>query len=282
MTIIDGKAVAALVREQVAERVAALGEQGKRVGLATLLVGEDEASQVYVRSKHRAAAEVGMYSYDVEMNADVSQDDVVGQIESLNVDSNIDGMIVQLPLPGALDGNAAVEAIDPKKDADGLHPYNLGLVMLERPLAIPATPYGIMRLLEHYEIETEGKTAVVVGRSFLVGRPLGILLGSKGVDCTVIQAHSRTKNMAELTASADIVVAAVGRPEFITKDMVKPGATVIDVGINRTAEGLVGDVAYDEVSEVAGAITPVPGGVGPMTVASLLVNTVTLAESRST
>ncbi len=280
MTIFDGKAVAALVREQVAERVAALGEQGKRVGLATLLVGEDEASQVYVRSKHRAAAEVGMYSYDVEMTADVSQDDVIGQIESLNVDSNIDGMIVQLPLPGALDGNAAVEAIDPKKDADGLHPYNLGLVMLERPLAIPATPYGIMRLLDHYEIETAGKTAVVVGRSFLVGRPLGILLGSKGVDCTVIQAHSRTKDMAELTSSADIVVAAVGRPEFITKDMVKPGATVIDVGINRTSEGLVGDVAYDEVSEVAGAITPVPGGVGPMTVASLLVNTVTLAESR--
>ncbi len=281
MTIIDGKAVAAEVRAQVAERVAKLGEQGKRVGLATLLVGEDEASQVYVRSKHRAAAEVGMYSYDVELAADVSQEDVEGQIEALNVDPNIDGMIVQLPLPDGLNGNAAVEAIDPMKDADGLHPYNLGLVMLERPVAIPATPYGIMRLLEHYEIETTGQTAVVVGRSFLVGRPLGILLGAKGVDATVVQAHSRTQDLASVCSTGDILVAAVGRPEFITKDMVKPGATVIDVGINRTADGLVGDVAYDEVSEVAGAITPVPGGVGPMTVASLLVNTVTLAENRS-
>lgn len=281
MTIIDGKAVAAEVRAQVAERVAKLGEQGKRVGLATLLVGEDEASQVYVRSKHRAAAEVGMYSYDVELAADVSQEDVEGQIEALNVDPNIDGMIVQLPLPDGLNGNAAVEAIDPMKDADGLHPYNLGLVMLERPVAVPATPYGIMRLLEHYEIETTGQTAVVVGRSFLVGRPLGILLGAKGVDATVVQAHSRTQDLASVCSTGDILVAAVGRPEFITKDMVKPGATVIDVGINRTADGLVGDVAYDEVSEVAGAITPVPGGVGPMTVASLLVNTVTLAENRS-
>ena len=192
--IIDGKAVAAEVRAEVAERVAALGEGGKRVGLATVLVGEDEASKVYVRSKHRAAAEVGMYSYDVEMNADVTQEDVVNQIEALNVDTSIDGMIVQLPLPDGLDGNAAVESIDPMKDADGLHPYNLGLVALERPLAIPATPYGIMRLLQHYEIETSGKTAVVVGRSFLVGRPLGILLGSKGVDATVIQTHSRTKD----------------------------------------------------------------------------------------
>lgn len=278
--IIDGKAVAAEVRAEVAERVAALGETGKRVGLATLLVGEDEASKVYVRSKHRAAAEVGMYSYDVEMSADVQQEDVISQIDALNVDSSIDGMIVQLPLPDGLDGNSAVEAIDPMKDADGLHPYNLGLVALERPLAIPATPYGIMRLLDHYDIETSGKTAVIVGRSFLVGRPLGLLLATKGVDATVIQTHSRTKNLAEVCASADILVAAIGRAEFITKDMVKPGATVIDVGINRTADGLVGDVAYDEVSEIAGAITPVPGGVGPMTVASLLVNTVTLAEQR--
>jgi methylenetetrahydrofolate dehydrogenase (NADP+)/methenyltetrahydrofolate cyclohydrolase len=221
-----------------------------------------------------------MYSYDVEMSADVQQEDVISQIDALNVDSSIDGMIVQLPLPDGLDGNSAVEAIDPMKDADGLHPYNLGLVALERPLAIPATPYGIMRLLDHYDIETSGKTAVIVGRSFLVGRPLGLLLATKGVDATVIQTHSRTKNLAEVCASADILVAAIGRAEFITKDMVKPGATVIDVGINRTADGLVGDVAYDEVSEIAGAITPVPGGVGPMTVASLLVNTVTLAEQR--
>jgi methylenetetrahydrofolate dehydrogenase (NADP+)/methenyltetrahydrofolate cyclohydrolase len=171
-----------------------------------------------------------------------------------------------------------VETLAPSKDADGLHPYNLGMLLLDRPGPLPATPRGVMRILEHYEIPTSGKLAVVVGRSFLVGRPLALLLGAKGADATVVQAHSRTPELATLTKMADILVVAIGRPRFLGADHIKPGATVVDVGVNRTSEGLVGDCAYDEVAEVAGAITPVPGGVGPMTIASLLANTVAAAE----
>jgi methylenetetrahydrofolate dehydrogenase (NADP+)/methenyltetrahydrofolate cyclohydrolase len=277
-TILSGKEVAAVVRQEVADRVAALSDRGKSVGLATVLVGEDPASQVYVRSKHRAAEKAGMLSFDHHLPVDSTQQEVEDMVRSLNNDPTVDGMIVQLPLPDGLDGNQAVETIDPLKDADGLHPHNLGLLLLERGHLRPATPSGIMRILEHYEIDIAGKLAVIVGRSFLVGKPMALLLGAKGVDATVVQAHSRTRDLDELMRSADILVAAIGRPEFVNGSQIKPGAVVIDVGINRTDGGLVGDVEFDSAVEVAGAITPVPGGVGVMTVASLLANTVTAAE----
>ncbi|MDX2342647.1 MAG: bifunctional 5,10-methylenetetrahydrofolate dehydrogenase/5,10-methenyltetrahydrofolate cyclohydrolase [Acidimicrobiia bacterium] len=277
-TILSGKEVGAVVRQEVADRVAVLKERGKSVGLATVLVGGDPASQVYVRSKHRAAEKAGMLSFDHNLPGDATQQQVEDQIRKLNADPLVDGMIVQLPLPSGLDGNSAVETIDPLKDADGLHPYSLGLLVLERGYLRPATPSGIMRILKHYEVETSGKLAVIVGRSFLVGKPMALLLGAKGVDATVVQAHSRTKDLAELTKKADILVAAIGRPRFIDGSQIKKGAVVIDVGINRTDDGLVGDVDFESAVKVAGAITPVPGGVGIMTVASLLANTVTAAE----
>jgi methylenetetrahydrofolate dehydrogenase (NADP+)/methenyltetrahydrofolate cyclohydrolase len=276
--ILSGKEVASIVRGEVAARVAALADRGKSVGLATVLVGEDPASQVYVRSKHRAAEKAGMLSFDHNLPAAASQEQVEDLVRSLNDDPQVDGMIVQLPLPKGLDGNRAVETIAPAKDADGLHPYNLGLLALERGYLRPATPSGVMRIIEHYEIQTSGKLAVIVGRSFLVGKPMALLLGAKGVDATVVQAHSRTRNLADLTRQADILVAAIGRPNFIHGSQLKPGAVVIDVGINRTEEGLVGDVDFASAVEVAGALTPVPGGVGVMTVASLLANTTTAAE----
>jgi methylenetetrahydrofolate dehydrogenase (NADP+)/methenyltetrahydrofolate cyclohydrolase len=276
--ILSGKVVAAALRAEVAERVAVLAGKNKTVGLATIQVGEDAASQIYVRSKHRAADEAGMLSFDHQLPSDVSQEQLEGLIGSLNHNRDVSGIIVQLPLPGSLDGNRAVAAIDPAKDADGLHPYNLGLLTLERASLKPATPTGIMRILQHYGVTTQGKVALVVGRSFLVGKPLALMLGAKGADATVIQAHSRTRDLDELIGHADILVAAIGRPRFITGDQIKPGAVVIDVGINRTDAGLVGDVDFDSAVAVAGAITPVPGGVGLTTVASLLANTVTAAE----
>jgi methylenetetrahydrofolate dehydrogenase (NADP+)/methenyltetrahydrofolate cyclohydrolase len=265
----------------VAERVVALGAGGKSVGLATVMVGEDPASQIYVRNKHRAADKVGMESFDHVLPHTAKQDEVESLIHSLNDDPRVDAMIVQLPLPAGLDGNSAVRAIDPRKDADGLHPHNLGLLVLEQPGPRPATPSGIMTLLDHYDVDVAGKLALIIGRSFLVGRPLALMLGTKGVDATVVQAHSRTVDLSGLAAEADILVAAAGRPGLVTAGDVKPGAVVIDVGINRTESGLVGDVDFASVSEVAGAITPVPGGVGPMTIAALLANTVAAAERRS-
>lgn len=276
--ILSGKDVSAAVRSEVADRVSELTAAGKSVGLATVLVGDDAASQVYVRNKHRAARAVGMESIDRHLPASSSQEDVEAVVAELNADPGVSGMIVQLPLPDGLDGERAVERVDPAKDADGLHPFNLGLLVLSRPGPVPATPGGIMRILDHYQIATAGKTAVIVGRSFLVGRPMALLLGRKGVDATVIQAHSRTPELAAVCRTADILVAAVGRPRMFGVDHVKPGATVIDVGINRTDDGLVGDVDFHPVSEIAGAITPVPGGVGPMTIASLLANTADLAR----
>ncbi len=277
-TILSGTETAAVVRGEVADRVATLGKAGKQVGLATILVGDDPPSQIYVRNKHRAAQKAGMISIDRHLPDTASQADIESVIAELNADDQVDGIILQLPLPDGLDAEGAVETIQPTKDADGLHPFNLGLLVMGRPGPLPATPAGIMRILAHYDIATAGRTAVVVGRSFLVGRPMALLLGQKGVDATVIQAHSRTPNLAEVCRQADILVAAVGRPQIIDSDYVKPGATVIDVGINRDGEGLVGDVDFDAVLEIAGAITPVPGGVGPMTIASLLANTVALAE----
>jgi methylenetetrahydrofolate dehydrogenase (NADP+)/methenyltetrahydrofolate cyclohydrolase len=276
--ILSGKEVAAVVRAEVATSVAALAAKGKSVGLATVLVGDDPASQVYVRSKHRAAEKAGMLSFDHNLPASSTQQQVEDLVRSLNADPKVDGMIVQLPLPAGLDGNRAVETIAPAKDADGLHPYNLGLLALERGRLRPATPSGIMRIIDHYGIETSGKLAVIVGRSFLVGKPIALLLGAKGVDATVVQTHSRTRDLADLTRKADILIAAIGRPNFIHGSQIKPGAVVIDVGINRTEDGLVGDVDFASAVEVAGALTPVPGGVGVMTVASLLANTVTAAE----
>ena len=278
--ILSGSTVAAAVQAVVTDRVAALNQRGRTVGLATVLVGDDPGSQIYVRSKHRAAEAAGIVSIDRRLPATASQPDVEAVIAELNADDSVSGMIVQLPLPGNLDGGAAVEAVDPAKDADGLHPFNLGRLILSRPAPLPATPSGIMRMLDYYGIETAGRMAVIVGRSFLVGRPLALLLGAKGVDATVIQAHSRTPDLAGVCREADILVTAAGRPNMFDADYVKPGATVIDVGINRTDDGLVGDVDFDAVVDVAGAITPVPGGVGPMTIASLMVNTVALAEAK--
>jgi methylenetetrahydrofolate dehydrogenase (NADP+)/methenyltetrahydrofolate cyclohydrolase len=278
-TILSGTTVAKAVRAQVADEVAALGESGITVGLATVLVGDDPASHIYVSYKHKDAQAVGIESIDVQLPGDSTQSDVFAAIDDLNARPEVSGMIVQLPLPEGLDGEAAVERVLPDKDADGLHPFNLGRLVLGRPGPLPATPSGIMRILDHYDIETAGKTAVVVGRSFLVGKPMGLLLGAKGVDATVVQAHSRTPDLAAVCRTADILVTAVGRPRMFTAGFVKPGAIVIDVGTNRTDEGLVGDVAFDDVAEVASAITPVPGGVGPMTRASLLTNTVMLARA---
>lgn len=276
--VLSGRDVAAVVRADVAERVAALAARGVPVGLATVLVGDNPASEIYVRNKHRAAEETGMLSIDLHLPATATQGEVEESIRALNADDRVAGMIVQLPLPDHLDGDRAVETVAPHKDADGLHPHNLGLLLLGRPGPRPATPSGIMRILEHYGIETAGKVAVVVGRSFLVGRPMALLLGEKGVDATVVQAHSRSPDLGSLTRMADILVVAAGRPGLVQPEDVKPGATVIDVGINRTDGRVVGDVDFDAVSSVAGAITPVPGGVGPMTIASLLANTVAAAE----
>lgn len=278
--ILSGSTVAAAVRSEVADRVAVLNQRGRSVGLATVLVGDDPGSQIYVRSKHRAAEAAGIVSIDRRLPATASQSDVEAVIAELNADERVTGMIVQLPLPDGLDGGAAVEAVDPGKDADGLHPFNLGRLVLSRPAPLPATPSGIMRILDYYGIETAGKIAVIVGRSFLVGRPLALLLGTKGADATVIQAHSRTPDLASVCREADILVTAAGRPSMFDAEYVKPGAAVVDVGINRTEDGLVGDVDFDAVVDVAGAITPVPGGVGPMTIASLMVNTVVLAETK--
>jgi len=275
--IISGTEVARAVKEQVRSDVAALDAAGRSVGLATLLVGDDPASHVYVGYKHKDAESVGIKSIDVKLPDSATQDQVSAAIDDLNARDDVTGMIVQLPLPEGLDDEAAVERVLATKDADGLHPFNLGRLILGQPGPLPATPSGILTMLDFYDIETAGKMAVVVGRSFLVGRPMAIMLGTKGRDCTVIQAHSRTPDLPGVCRQADILIAAVGRPGMFTTEYIKPGAVVIDVGTNRTDDGLVGDVAFDEVSEVASAISPVPGGVGPMTRASLLVNTVRLA-----
>jgi len=280
--ILDGKAVAETVKADVATRVAALNERGISVGLATVLVGEDPASHVYVRSKRRTAEATGINSFHHELPADTPQRDIEALIEQLNADPAVDGILVQLPLPYGLDSDRITELIDPSKDADGLHPFNLGLLVLGRDGLTPCTPTGVLRILEHYGIDISGKNVVIVGRSFLVGRPQALLMIQKGADATVTIAHSRTKDLAAVCRGADIIVAAVGVPKLIGAGHVSLGAVVIDVGINRTDEGLVGDVDFDAVQEIASAITPVPGGVGPMTVAMLMHNTVTAAEWRAT
>jgi methylenetetrahydrofolate dehydrogenase (NADP+)/methenyltetrahydrofolate cyclohydrolase len=275
--VLDGKVVAAEVKSEVAAAVADLGYQP---GLATVLVGNDPASHTYVRGKRRDAEAVGIRSIHHEPPASISQTELNDLVHELNVDDDVDGILVQLPLPGDLDGEATVEQIAPSKDVDGLHPFSLGKLMLGRPGLRPCTPSGIMRMLDHYGIPTSGARAVVVGRSFLVGRPLAMLLSEKGCDATVSLAHSRTSDLATVTREADILIAAVGVPRLIGADHVRPGATVVDVGVNRTDDGLVGDVDFDAVVEVAGAVSPVPGGVGPMTRAMLLHNTLRAAQAR--
>lgn len=275
--ILNGKEVAAAVKNEVAEAIADLDYQP---ALATILVGDDPASHTYVRGKRRDAEEVGIRSIHHELPGSNSQAELTDLVGELNADDEVDGILVQLPLPGDLDGESLVEEIDPSKDVDGLHPFSLGRLMLGRPGLRPCTPSGIMRMLDHYGISTSGARAVVVGRSFLVGRPLAMMLSERGADATVSVAHSRTTDLASVTREADILVAAVGVPRLIGADHVKEGATVVDVGVNRVHDGLVGDVDFDALVDKAGAVSPVPGGVGPMTRAMLLVNTVQAARSR--
>jgi methylenetetrahydrofolate dehydrogenase (NADP+)/methenyltetrahydrofolate cyclohydrolase len=244
----------------------------------TVLVGEDPASQIYVRSKGERTREVGMASFHDQLPDTASQDEVESTVAKWNADDRVDGILVQLPLPGDLDSKPVLELIDPSKDVDGFHPVSVGRLVANQPGLRPCTPAGVMELLKAYDVPVTGAEAVVVGRSDIVGKPVALLLLHQSATVTI--AHSRTRDLAEVTRRADILVAAVGRPKMITGDMVKPGAAVIDVGINRTDEGVVGDVDYASASEVAGAITPVPGGVGPMTIAMLLSNTLQAARLR--
>ena len=275
---LDGKEVAAAVHAEVAARVDALQQEGITPGLATVLVGDDPASEIYVRSKRRTAERLGIASIHHHLPAESTQREVESLIDHLSVDEAVHGILLQLPLPGDLDGETAVRHIAPAKDADGLHPVSLGSLVLDRPGPRPCTPSGVLRILDHYGIETEGSEVVVVGRSFLVGRPLSIMLSGRERNATVTLAHSRTRHLPAMCRRADILVTAVGSPKMVTAEWVKPGATVVDVGTNRTEAGLVGDADFDDVAGVAGAITPVPGGVGPMTIAMLMSNTVGLAE----
>jgi methylenetetrahydrofolate dehydrogenase (NADP+)/methenyltetrahydrofolate cyclohydrolase len=285
---IDGVALGREIRAEVAVRVAELRAAGIVPGLAVVLVGEDPASAVYVRSKGRACEEAGMHSETVRLPAETPEAELLATIERLNRDPAIHGMLVQLPLPKHIDGERVLHAIDPRKDVDGFHPVNVGRLVLGDPAGFrPATPYGVQQMLIRSGIATAGAHAVIVGRSNIVGRPMAGLLLHKGPggDATVTVCHSRSRDLPAITRQADILIAAIGRPAFITADMVRPGATVIDVGINRVDDPsqprgyrLVGDVDFEPVAAVAGAITPVPGGVGPMTIAMLLVNTLQAAE----
>ncbi len=273
--VIDGKAVAAQVRERVAAEVAALPAAP---GLATILVGDDPASAVYVRMKREDSAEVGIESFHHEPAGDVSQAELLALIESLNADDRVDGILLQLPLPGHLDQDPLIAAIDPAKDVDGLTPLSAGLLAQGREALVSCTPRGVIELLREAGAELDGARAVVVGRSILVGKPLAALL--LAANATVTHCHSHTRDLAAVCREADVLIAAAGSPALIGAEMVRPGAIVIDVGTNRGEDGLVGDVDFGPVSEVAGAITPVPGGVGPMTRAMLLVNTLEAARRR--
>jgi len=278
-TVIDGRQVAADVRRRVAADAAALRERtGHIAGLVTILVGEDPASQVYVRNKIRACEEAGMASFHEPMDASSTQEQVLAMVDRYNAADRVDGILVQSPLPAGLDFKQVLERIDPAKDVDGFHPLNMGRLVAGRPGLVACTPAGVIELLDSTGIELQGADAVVVGRSDIVGKPVALLLLHRSATVTVC--HSRTRDLPAVTRRADVLVAAVGRPRMITADMVKPGATVIDVGINRTDDGLAGDVDFEGVSAVAGAITPVPGGVGPMTIAMLLRNTVIAATAR--
>lgn len=277
-TILDGKATAATVKAELAARVAQLAAAGVVPGLGTVLVGDDPGSHAYVAGKHRDCAEVGIASIRVDLPADASQAQVEEAVLALNADPAVTGYIVQLPLPKGLDGNRVLELMDPAKDADGLHPTNLGRLVLGTPAPLPCTPRGIVTLLRAYDVPLAGAEVVVVGRGVTVGRPLGLLLTRKSENATVTLCHTGTRDLAAHLRTADVVVAAAGVPRLVTADLVRPGAAVLDVGITRTADGLVGDVDPG-VREVAGFLAPMPGGVGPMTRAMLLQNVVEAAEA---
>ena len=275
--IISGKVVSQAKREELKNRVSALNEQGVQVGLAVIIVGNNSASRVYVNNKKKGCEEIGVNSYEYALPEEATQDELLKLIDELNNDSKVDGILCQLPLPSHIDEQAVINAINPRKDVDAFHPFNVGHIMIGDYTFLPCTPAGIMEMLKYYNISVAGKKCVVIGRSNIVGKPMAMLLLKE--NGTVEICHSRTENLKEETLSADILVAAVGKAYFVTADMVKEGAVVIDVGMNRNDEGkLCGDVLYDEVAEKASYITPVPGGVGPMTITMLLENTVRAAE----
>ena len=289
-TLIDGKKTAQDIKNEIAARVAEIKQVGgKQPHLAAILVGEDGASQTYVGAKVKACEEVGFTSTLVRLAAEVSEEELLRTVEEINQNPDIDGLIVQLPLPAHISVDKVTNRIRPEKDVDGFTPANVGRMTLNWPAYVAATPYGIVELLKRYQIETSGKHCVVIGRSHIVGSPMSILMARNGYpgNATVTLTHSKTKDLAAICRKADILIVAIGKPEFVTADMVKPGAVVIDVGIHRIADEtkktgfrLIGDVKYDEVAPIASAITPVPGGVGPMTIAALLYNTLQSAEKK--
>ena len=278
--IIDGKLVSKVLREEIKEKVDDFfATTGRRPGLAVIQVGDDPASSVYVRNKHKACLDVGISSFEIKLPSETSESELLSEIYALNARKDVDGILVQLPLPSHISAETVIDAIDESKDVDAFKPSNVGRITIGSYSFLPCTPAGVMELLKYYNIDISGKRCTVIGRSNIVGKPMALLILEKNGTVTVC--HSKTTNLSDITRDSDIVVVAIGRPEFLTADMVKPGAVIIDVGINRTESGkLVGDVKYDEVSEVASYITPVPGGVGPMTITMLLNNTFTAAVNK--
>lgn len=277
--LIDGRHVASVLRQDIKEEVTALKDKGIIPGLAVVIVGEDPASQSYVKNKQKTCEKLGMYSEKYELPAATSQEDLLTLVDKLNKDSKIHGILVQMPLPKHMDEKAVIDAIRPEKDVDGFHPINVGKLSIGSDCLKPCTPYGVIKLLDHYKIDVEGKHAVILGRSNIVGKPVSMMLLQKNATVTIC--HSRTKDLKSELLKADILVVAIGKAHFVTMDMVKEGAVVIDVGINRGETGLVGDVDFDNVSQVASAITPVPGGVGPMTITMLMNNTLEACKKLS-
>ncbi|HBI1550749.1 TPA: bifunctional methylenetetrahydrofolate dehydrogenase/methenyltetrahydrofolate cyclohydrolase [Enterococcus faecalis] len=278
-TVINGRELADQMQAEIQKDVEKMTQQGIQPGLVVLLVGENPASQTYVRNKERAAAKIGILSKVEKLPETISEEELLAEIDKYNQDSRFHGILVQLPLPKHIDEEKILLAIEPKKDVDGFHPMNLGRLFVGKPEMIPCTPYGIMKMFEAYDIDLTGKRAVVIGRSNIVGKPIAQLLLMKNATVTI--AHSKTEHLAEVAKEADILVVAIGRGHFVTKEFVKPGAVVIDVGMNRNQEGkLIGDVAFDEVSEIASYITPVPKGVGPMTITMLMYQTVEAAKKQ--
>ncbi len=283
--ILDGKKTAREIQAEIKQRVQAFSENNDPPVLAAVLVGEDPASQVYVRNKERACKRVGIGSQLHVMSAESSTDDLLAKVRSLNEDSSVSGILVQLPLPPGIDTQLVLDSVHPSKDVDAFHPHNVGLISQGRPQFLPCTPHGILQLLKRYDVSLTGKHVVVVGRSDIVGKPMGMMMVNKDIglgpsvgSATVTTCHSRTQDLASFTRNADVLIAAIGKPNFVTGDMIKPGAVVVDVGINRTDDGLVGDVDFESAAQVASLITPVPGGVGPLTVTMLLDNTLKAAK----
>ena len=278
--IIDGKLVSKKIRDELSVEIAEFKASGKTPGLAVIVVGDDPASAVYVRNKHKACLEVGITSYQIEYPKETTEAELLAKIDELNADPDVNGILVQLPLPKHINEDNVINRISPLKDVDAFHPENVGKIMIGKYTFLPCTPAGIVELLKHYNVEVEGKKCVVVGRSNIVGKPMSLLLLERHGTVTIC--HSRTKELSDITREADIVVVAIGRANFLTADMVKPGAVVIDVGINRMPDGkLAGDVDFAEVEKIASKITPVPGGVGPMTITMLLKNTLAAAKMQN-